>query len=103
MPTKEAKESLLERPIGSVITKNVFVVLHEFRQLPKRQQRVAFSAVAVAHVVIVVILGLCKTQGFSFSSCFFAFALNHAFGLNIVHCPLAQQGKVLFVYLQREL
>jgi len=94
MPTKEAKESLLERPIGSVITKNVFVVLHEFRQLPKRQQRVAFSAVAVAHVVIVVILGLCKTQGFTFTG-FFAFALDHAFGLNIVHCPLAQLHKVL--------
>lgn len=82
MPAKEAEESLLEGPIGPVITQNVLVVLHVFRQLPKRHKRVAFRSVTVEAVLLHGIFGLFKRKGFiSFSG----FALHHAFGLNSVH------------------
>jgi len=76
---------LFEGPIGPVITQNVFVVLHVFGQLPKRQERVAFRSVTVAGVVLHGIFGLCKGEGFIR---FFGFALDHAFGLNTVHWGL---------------
>jgi len=82
VPAKEAEEGLFEGPIGPVITQNVFVVLHVVRQLPKRQERVAFWSVTVAEVLLHGLFGLCKREGFiSFSG----FALHHAFGMNTVH------------------
>lgn len=93
MPAKEAEESLFEGPIDPVITQNVFVVFHVVRQLPKRQERVAFWSVTVAEVLLHGLFGLCKREGFI---SFFGFALDDAFGVSsTVHLSL--EGRLRYM------
>lgn len=55
MPPKDAEESFLKRPIGSVIIQYELVVLHVIRQLPKRHQS---ASLAFAWGLQILLLGV---------------------------------------------
>lgn len=44
MPSENAKKSLFERPIGSVVIENVLIVLHVLRQFLKPHQIVSLCS-----------------------------------------------------------
>ncbi len=59
MPSKDAEQSILERPIGSVKIQYEFVVFHIIRQLPVRDQT---ASLAFAYCLQILLL-LCERTG----------------------------------------
>lgn len=56
MPTENAKESLRERPIGSVVIENELVVFHVLRQLPIRHQAVLYGFGLVSLLLLLLLI-----------------------------------------------
>lgn len=56
MPTENAKESLRERPIGSVVIEYELIVFHVLRQLPIRHQAVPFGFGLVSRLLLLLLL-----------------------------------------------
>lgn len=107
MPTKNAEESFLERPIGSVIIVYELVVLHVIWQLPKRNQSkpfcffTVFMMMMMMMILILILVLLCVMRKWVVDDgglvvvvglihCFFSFSFPHT-SFNETHCPYSDQ------------